>query len=107
MGLLNSATIRIFLRQYRPAMQQVHDTGQRVVETMEVKMLLRIIRGKLNPGTWDAFESAYRTAIRMLALSKVFVDAGWCKTSMIPIPARRLVCGRPKRRCEPTRVAPF
>ena len=23
--------------------------------------------------------------LRMLALSKVFVDAGWCKTSMIPI----------------------
>jgi len=44
-------------------MQQVHDTGQRVVETMEVKMLLRIIRGKLNPGTWDAFESAYRTTM--------------------------------------------
>ena len=26
-------------------------------------MLLRIIRGKLKPGTWDAFENAYRTAI--------------------------------------------
>ena len=26
-------------------------------------MLLRIIRGKLKPGTWDAFETAYRTAI--------------------------------------------
>ena len=26
-------------------------------------MLLRIIRGKLKPGTWDAFENAYRTSI--------------------------------------------
>ena len=26
-------------------------------------MLLRIIRGKLKPGTWDAFEVAYRAAI--------------------------------------------
>ncbi len=26
-------------------------------------MLLRIIRGKLKPGTWDEFENAYRTAI--------------------------------------------
>jgi hypothetical protein len=30
---------------------------------MEAKMLLRIIRGKLKPGTWDDFENAYRTAI--------------------------------------------
>ena len=26
-------------------------------------MLLRIIRGKLNPGTWDEFERAYKAAI--------------------------------------------
>jgi heme-degrading monooxygenase HmoA len=26
-------------------------------------MFLRIIRGKLKPGTWDAFERAYREAI--------------------------------------------
>ncbi len=26
-------------------------------------MLLRIIRGKLKPGTWDAFEQAYKTSI--------------------------------------------
>jgi heme-degrading monooxygenase HmoA len=31
--------------------------------TMEGTMLLRIIRGKLKPGTWDAFEQAYKTAI--------------------------------------------
>jgi heme-degrading monooxygenase HmoA len=30
---------------------------------MEGKMLLRIIRGKLKPGTWDAFERAYQAAI--------------------------------------------
>ena len=50
------------LRQYRAAIL-LHGTSQVVVKTMEVKMLLRIIRGKLNPGRWDAFESAYRTAI--------------------------------------------
>ena len=26
-------------------------------------MLLRIIRGKLKPGTWDAFETAYKATI--------------------------------------------
>jgi len=30
---------------------------------MEGKMLLRIIRGKLRPGTWIAFEQAYKSAI--------------------------------------------
>jgi heme-degrading monooxygenase HmoA len=34
-----------------------------VAKMMEGKMLLRIIRGKLKPGTWDAFERAYRAAI--------------------------------------------
>ena len=26
-------------------------------------MLLRIVRGKLKPGTWDAFEKAYKATI--------------------------------------------
>lgn len=30
-------------------------------------MLLRIIRGKLKPGTWDAFEKAYRATIASTA----------------------------------------
>jgi heme-degrading monooxygenase HmoA len=30
---------------------------------MEGTMLLRIIRGKLKPGTWDAFEQAYKTVM--------------------------------------------
>src|SRR5215204_6742964 len=29
----------------------------------EAEMLLRIIRGKLKPGTWDAFEKVYRATI--------------------------------------------
>jgi heme-degrading monooxygenase HmoA len=35
----------------------------RMARMMEGKMLLRIIRGKLKPGTWDAFERAYQAAI--------------------------------------------
>ena len=30
-------------------------------------MLLRIVRGKLKPGTWDAFEKAYRATIASTA----------------------------------------
>ena len=33
----------------------------------EAEMLLRIIRGKLKPGTWDAFEKAYRATIASTA----------------------------------------
>jgi hypothetical protein len=47
----------------------------------------------------------YGVKIGSRLTSKGFVDAGWYKTSIIPILAPRSVCGRLKRPCRATRVA--
>ena len=49
-------------------------------------MMLRIIHGKLKPGTWDSYERAYKDVMAKADKARGYGDAGWHTRSTIPMP---------------------
>ena len=70
-------------------------------------MMLRIIHGKLKPGTWDSYERAYKEAVAKAGKIPGLKGRWLAHADDDPMPGIRSACGRTMRRCALMRTAKF